>query len=1113
MTGEFRYHPASDDVRAHLHSDERARLVVIDTRIDDVVDHVREARWLDVPDAAVPSGVYTFDGLPEPLVLFVPLGAPATDGDRVDVTGITEDHPLAEAWRWAEHWWEAATPVPAPKYRVNETVMQASSGMELTPARRQFAHGRWTYRVTVDGSTRWEPESGLSPTEVDDDPETWVTQPAADVARFAATLTRAKLQGRFTDTLFSFRATRTIFRPYQFKPVMKLLQTGKDRILIADEVGLGKTIEAGLVWTEMEARGEADRVLVVCPSSLLGKWEEEMEERFGLELDELDMAGLEKFKTRHLEGRLPRRFRYITSLERLRTWQGLDLLAENPPDLDLVIVDEAHTMRNAGTKSNHTGSLLQAWSDAIIFLTATPINLRQQDLYNLLELLVPEDVESFDDLLEALKPNAALNAVGRLLTDPEATAADRTAALADLPPSPRSTYMRGRPDFARLMELVAQPSLAPTDVVEARRLIADLNTLSTVITRTKKSEVDENKATRSAHWQEVVWTDAERTFYREYLEWCQARADAAEMPIYFSQQMPLRLASACLPMARRAVLDWSPALFESDETDDATVAEISPSRLVEPHRELVEAAHALDTHVDSKFDQLEPLVAQLAAEGRRALLFTFSRPTLAYLENRLRGRYRVAVLHGGVDRRARREVMTDFRAGRYDIVLASKVASEGLDFEFCSAIINYDLPWNPMEIEQRIGRIDRIGQAESKMLVASFHNEETIDERIVARVLDRIRIFEDSIGALEPIVNEQMKTLMHAFDWNLSEAEQARKIDQAMTAIEEQKAGLRDVADASTALLVGNDVDVSGLEDELERSGRYVGQFELAHLIADWAATDGAPGIAISPDRTSVSVRGNAEMAARVQALTTTTGRSRAEVDPYADRLRAGIEQHFALDQELARAGSLDLLSATHPLVIAATAVPGRKHVRFTHASTRRHDESIPTGTFLVALARAAYAPRGESELWATAVTAQGRHDTGGVESALLAALARGDLRAPSRAIADGLPMRQLAARAMSHLHDRHARRIDELQADAVAQAELRRQTLDEQHERKMSSIMRRIATARERGVTAGQLKGFEGMRRKAESRHAELQAKLDLERSPSISLEPIAVCVLEVTA
>ncbi len=173
-------------------------------------------------------------------------------------------------------------------------------------------------------------------------------------------------------------------------------------------------------------------------------------------------------------------------------------------------------------------------------------------------------------------------------------------------------------------------------------------------------------------------------------------------------------------------------------------------------------------------------------------------------------------MHGGVSREQRRRIMAAFRSGAYDFVLANRVACEGLDFEFCSAVGQLRPAVEPMEIEQRIGRIDRIGQKEETILVVNFVNEAIIDERILSRLLDRIGIFESSIGALEPIIAAAAaKALEAGFDFTLTPAQREQKLYEALTAIEEQRAGLQDLSDASSALLVSNDVDVAGREDEL----------------------------------------------------------------------------------------------------------------------------------------------------------------------------------------------------------------------------------------------------------------------------------------------------------
>ncbi|MET0114667.1 MAG: C-terminal helicase domain-containing protein, partial [Limnospira maxima] len=128
-------------------------------------------------------------------------------------------------------------------------------------------------------------------------------------------------------------------------------------------------------------------------------------------------------------------------------------------------------------------------------------------------------------------------------------------------------------------------------------------------------------------------------------------------------------------------------------------------------------------------ERLGEVLAELHALERPALLFTWSKKTLRYLQAAYGRKYRIAVLNGDVPRQDRGKIMRDFRAGGYDFLFANRVASEGLDFEFCSAVINYDLPWNPMEVEQRIGRIDRIGQKSEKILIRNFYNDEAIDSR------------------------------------------------------------------------------------------------------------------------------------------------------------------------------------------------------------------------------------------------------------------------------------------------------------------------------------------------------------------------------------------------
>lgn len=1108
-TPTFGYHPIFDDL-APLNGRTFKRVLVLDEPVEKLFDGRAEVRVLHNSDAPLPGGLYWFEGIEEPLLLQVAQGAPPSGSAEVSAFEVDSSHPLANAYGWAtELWIRAGAAVPQPAFALHEPALTVESGRDVIVRRRRFVGNRWSYTVLVDGRSESFTENKLQRPPELDDPIAWVRGDVTDVERFSATLTRSKLLGSYADTLYSFRATHTTFRPYQFKPILKLLETGKARLLVADEVGLGKTIEAGLLWTELEARGEADRTLILCPSSLLGKWKDEMEDRFGFEPVELDRNGLSNFLAKHQTGRLPRRQAYICSIERLRTWSGLQELEDSPPEFDLVIVDEAHSMRNSDTKTFKLGQQIAEWSDALVFLTATPINLHQQDLLNLLELLVPEDFRDLDDLLARLEPNAALNGVRATLQDRAMAPSERQEMLNRLHASPQGLALTMRPQYEELARILGHDHLLPSHVARARRLVAELNTLSMVITRTKKADVDDGKAMRSLQQHTVDWTTEERDFYVEYVTWCRNRAELSGQAVYFSMQMPLRLASASLQVARQRVLS-SVDLTAEEVSGDAARTEPPKAPQLQPHPQLLAAARALDPGVDSKFDTLLPALRRLRDSGRKALVFTFSKPTLAYLHRRLSPDLRVAVMHGGVSREARRDIMRDFREGEYDVVLANRVASEGLDFEFCSAVVNYDLPWNPMEIEQRIGRIDRIGQAEDKMLVLNFISPETIDERILERVLDRIKIFESSIGALEPIINNQMGVLQEAFDFSLSSEERERKVDQALAAIEEKKAGLNDVTDASAALLVGGDLDVSGLEDQLVRTGRYVGQLELARLIADWAESDGADKPTLSANRQFLTLRGNSQMAERVERLVDDGRRGRHEVGSHARALRDQAEITVVLDQEAARRGAGTLLSSTHPLVMAAAGVPHHRQARFTSTLVRSRDSDAPPGVYVAVLAVARSASDGGDEVWGAAVDLQRRPAPDSVTDALLGALARAELEPrPIRERTEALA--SCAQKAMDELSMRQQTEQDLRDRSALALVESRKAIFAQQHERKLAALDRRIATTRERERSSVGVRLFEAQKRRTEERYRRNVEKLDAAARPEIGIDHIAVCVVEV--
>jgi hypothetical protein len=389
---------------------------------------------------------------------------------------------------------------------------------------RQVSHTThgYRYRVDLDGILRSYGQDELVRVDGDPhDPQFWLAQPPATAAQLALTLTWTKLRHPLTDTLYSFASSKTLFRAYQFTPVLKVLSGSAGRLLIADEVGLGKTIEAGLIWSELEQRMPVQRALVVSPSPLTLKWKSEMERRFDRRLRVLKKADLDDFADR-LADSPDAELLGVISLETLRTAdEVLERLTDLQPRFDLIIVDEAHDLRNRGTKSHMVGSLLADWADYLIFLSATPLNLHSDDLFNLVSLL---DEGAFGDraVFDAqLEPNLILGDVARGLIgagrDHPRTLLGRLDELSELR---FGSAVTARPDYTILRELLdTDRPLSHAEVAKGRRLLNDLNMLGGVLTRTRKVDVAGNKAVRDPHNIDVEWTDDEREFYETARAW------------------------------------------------------------------------------------------------------------------------------------------------------------------------------------------------------------------------------------------------------------------------------------------------------------------------------------------------------------------------------------------------------------------------------------------------------------------------------------------------------------------------------------------------------------------------------------------------------------------
>jgi superfamily II DNA or RNA helicase len=635
-------------------------------------------------------------------------------------------------------------------------------------------------------------------------------------------LTHVRLSGRLSDIIYSLDTTNTDFYAYQFKPVLSFLDSPAQGILIADEVGLGKTIEAGLIWTELRSREDANRLLVVCPAVLQEKWRRELSLRFGIEAV-ICSAGDVYGRAKELAGTERHHgMAIIASMQGLRPPSGwtreaddergagaglarfLAEFAEEKPLqslFDLVIIDEAHYLRNPETQTSRLGRLLRPVAANMVLLSATPIQLKSRDLFQLLNLL---DADSFPyewSFNQILEENVPLVTLRDELLRGSVTGEEFAERLG----LAKAVRRLGR---SELLERLLESPPSTTDLASAafRAELADridrMNPLSKVVTRTRKRDVHERKVVRSPTALLATMTGTEARFYGEVTESVRKYCTRTEIREGFLLTIPQRQMCSSMPAACRA---WR-RRFESVEFDDeiARIAEEAFGDDIEPapaagsgrtNAPLVAELARIAADVgdfdalkagDSKFAILWKNLSDYWSHypDRKVVLFSYFRETLHYLAERFEEKQvRVALLMGGMDKDA---VLDEFASTRGPkLLLSSEVASEGVDLQFSSLLVNYDLPWNPMKIEQRIGRIDRIGQQAERILIWNIFCADTLDDRVYHRLLSRLHVFEAALGATEAILGEKVREMTYELlRHHLSSEEEEAVIEQTAVAVE-----------------------------------------------------------------------------------------------------------------------------------------------------------------------------------------------------------------------------------------------------------------------------------------------------------------------------------------
>lgn len=630
---------------------------------------------------------------------------------------------------------------------------------------------------------------------------------------FAIATTLHKVKNTTNNTISSLRASRTLFKAYQYKPLVKFLQSDSKRILVADEVGLGKTIEAGHIMLELRGRKLLRNALVVCPKSLGVNWQTELREKFNFEFKLYHTVTDFASDISHDINTARRSIFGIVNYEKLRSPQIQNLFTENSYFFDLLVCDESHRLRNSDTQLFAAFKNIVQQAEAIVFLTATPIMLGEQDLFNQIRLLEEKQYPNLEMFQNAINQNRpfvrALNQLNRgvalsvIASELHQAEVNATVTIGDEFQYEHSdtvqNLFRDDPLYERARKSMINGPDTPELRAQVQYDLSELNTLNHLFTRTRKRHVltDTTFAERNSHRITIDLSDHERDLYDEVAH----RYGGLEV------------------IQRKRMVTSSIVAYHSSS-------------------EMLGRGEYCRDIPDSKFDAFKKIVDRVVIRaGKKVLVFSTFIKTLTYLEIRLREMgIGSTMIHGQVDDRSER--INRFRTdSSIRVLLSSEVGREGLNLQFCDVLVNYDLPWNPMTVEQRIGRIDRIGQESKVVNIYSFTIRDTIEERIHERLLERIDVFRNALGDLEEILSEdhtlvqQIETLEQTlYRTELTEEEQIERIDQVATAFETERLNLVRIEEELTDAIV-NDIHFRNEIDRIVKNRRYLTEIELRRFV------------------------------------------------------------------------------------------------------------------------------------------------------------------------------------------------------------------------------------------------------------------------------------------
>ncbi|PLS15272.1 ATP-dependent helicase [Bacillus sp. M6-12] len=449
--------------------------------------------------------------------------------------------------------------------------------------------------------------------------------------------------------------------PHQLEAARQVVENMNGKAILADEVGLGKTIEAGLILKEYMIRGLVKKVLILVPASLVTQWTFEMNSKFFIPaVAQKKSYGWEAYDV------------IVSSIDTAKREPHRSIIFEQ--EYDFVIIDEAHKLKNNKTKNYEFVQCLK--KKFCLLLTATPIQNRVDEIFHLVSLLKPGHLGNAALFSEKFKGK------GRNVIDDK-----------------------------HLKELV-----------------------NTVMIRNRRADTGIEWTKRHVETIIIDFSPSERVLYDAVSAYRPYSEDAVGAG--FSSMTLQR--EAC--SSRDAVFFTLKNMYEK--------AENPTQEFDDKLQHLISLVNAVERN--TKAEKTLELIQKI---NDKVIIFTEYRATQTYLQWYLKQNGITSVPFRGGFKRGKKDWMKDLFQGNIQVLIATEAGGEGINLQFCNHLINFDLPWNPMRLEQRIGRVHRLGQ-EKDVMIYNFATRDTVEEHILKLLYEKINLFEKVVGELDDILTK-----------------------------------------------------------------------------------------------------------------------------------------------------------------------------------------------------------------------------------------------------------------------------------------------------------------------------------------------------------------------